>query len=455
MRSCITTILILAGLALAADASTTPLTVDQCLRQALAANPTLEAAGAQLAAAAAASRRARAAYYPMVDLQATYGLTDNPPQAFMMSLNQRSLDISDPSVDPNNPDDTDNLRLSATLRWQLYDGGQRRSRYAMANQRTEAASLRHDAACNHLIFEIIRGYYQSLQAMALEHVRSDAVASLATSLRIAEARFAAGAAIRTDVLNLKVKLAGAQAAQIRAANGTQLAIAALNTAIGHPFVTPARLALPVAFEPPPPPPYVAEQTVEQRAEYQAALVRMQVTALDRQRASARRLPDLNAFGSYDLDGAEFDEFEGSYFAGLQATWPIFTGFEHSGDIDQARANSRTAAAQARRLQLRLELELEQARLAWQESNKRRTVALAAVESAEEALRITRTLYKEGATDISQLLVAEVGQTDSRARAATAFFDVRIAEARVGRANGTLASHTLAALGTATPETSQQ
>lgn len=437
--------IVLCAFALELTAGATPVTVEQCLREALAANPDLEAAGLQLAAAAAASQRARADYYPMVGVEATYGVTDNPPQAFMMNLSQRSLDMNDPTFDPNNPDDTDNLRLSATLKWLLYDGGRRHARYAMANQQTAAAALQRDAACNSLIFNVTRGYYQSLQALALERVRADAVASLATSLRIAEERFNAGASVRTDVLNLQVKLAAAKEEEIRAANGTQMGIARLNTFIGHPFVEYAQLAVPNSFEPPPTPAYVAHDTIEQRAEYQAALISVQIGELDSQRAKGRNLPDLNAFGSYDLDAANLDEAEGSYFAGVQATWPLFTGFEKSGDIDQAKANSRAAAARARGIHDRLTLELKQARLSWIESDKRRSVALTAVDSAEEALRITRSLYQAGAADISQLLVAEVGQTESRTRAAAAFFDVRIAEARVGRANGTLAAHTLTQL----------
>ena len=431
------------GLRLAAGAA--PVTVEQCIDAALSANPGLEAAAQQIAAAAAAHLRAKAAYYPRLGVQAQYGLTDNPTQAFMMELNQRNLDMSNPSFDPNNPADTDTLRLSASLRWMLYDGGRRRAKVGMATQQTGFAALQRDAARNNLVFGVTRGYYQSLQALAMERVRADAVTSLAASLRIAEARHKAGSVVKTDVLNLRVQLAAAQEDEIRASNGTLLAMAGLNAAIGRRFVTYEQLAVPDSFVAPPAPPYIARATVEQRAEYQAALTQMRIGALDWKRAKGRHLPDVNAFGSYDYDAADLDEAEGSYFAGVQASWPLFTGFEKSGDIRQAKANSQGAAARARSIHDKLELELQQAQLSLNESAKRSTVALTAIESAAEALRITRALYQEGAADISQLLVAEVGQTESRTRAAAAFFDVRIAEAAVGRANGTLAPHYLGTL----------
>ena len=39
-----------------------------------------------------------------------------------------------------------------------------------------------------------------------------------------------------------------------------------------------------------------------------------------------------------------------------------------------------------------------------------------MESAEEALRITRERYEQGAADITELLTAQFGLTDTRTRA---------------------------------------
>ena len=64
-------------------------TLDDCIRAALKANPDTAAAASRVEAAREAAEQTAAAYYPWLTLSGGYLRTDNPPQAFMMSLNQR------------------------------------------------------------------------------------------------------------------------------------------------------------------------------------------------------------------------------------------------------------------------------------------------------------------------------------------------------------------------------
>ena len=81
------------------------LTLEQCVRTALEFSPDLHAAAARVEAARAMVQQAESARYPQLALSAAYSRTDNPPQAFFMSLNQRQASMMG---DFNNPDDTDN-----------------------------------------------------------------------------------------------------------------------------------------------------------------------------------------------------------------------------------------------------------------------------------------------------------------------------------------------------------
>ena len=90
-------------------------TLDESIRAALEENPDLQAAEARVESARAMQRQARSAYYPWLDLAANYARSDNPSQAFMMTLNQRQLNMQDPAFNPNEADDTENLRGSVCL----------------------------------------------------------------------------------------------------------------------------------------------------------------------------------------------------------------------------------------------------------------------------------------------------------------------------------------------------
>ncbi len=68
------------------------------------------------------------------------------------------------------------------------------------------------------------GYYSVLQAQAFVLVQEESLTSLEENLRVARERFNTGSAVKTDVLNLEVKLAQAREDVIRASNGLQLAI---------------------------------------------------------------------------------------------------------------------------------------------------------------------------------------------------------------------------------------
>jgi outer membrane protein TolC len=83
------------------------------------------------------------------------------------------------------------------------------------------------------------------------------------------------------------------------------------------------------------------------------------------------------------------------------------------------------------------LDLQRAGIHLAEAWQRLAVVQKSVESAREALRITRVRYKEGATDITELLTAQVGLTASQTREVVAYYDYLIALSNVKRAGGEL------------------
>jgi len=161
-----------------------------------------------------------------------------------MQLNQRNLDIMAPGFDPNNPGNTDNLRLSAELKYRIYDFGQRRMMSESAALGADAVKFQLAAVRNELIYQITRGYISILQALDYVTVQQETIRSFEESLQVARDKYKAGTVIKTDVLNLEVALVQAREDLIRARNSVDLAIVALNTAIGYDFVTRESLPVP-------------------------------------------------------------------------------------------------------------------------------------------------------------------------------------------------------------------
>ncbi len=429
----------MAGVVLAAllvSPTAQAVTLDEAVVASLNNSPTLQAAASRVDAAQAMLRQAKSYYYPSIGLSAQYGSTDNAPQAFMMQLNHRNLNMQDPSFNPNEPGSTDNLRGSIGAQWRLFDL-QRSAGKQMAKLGTEARAEALAAARNQLVYEVTRGFYGVLQAKAFEAVQAESVKSIDESLRIARERYDAGSAVKTDVLTLETQEAGAREDLIKARNGMQLAVAALNAAIGDELVSLENIESPdVDMEVPP-----AESTdplaFENRPELRAAVLMRQIKEQDLKKAKGGYTPTVSAFASYDADSDVSSGFEESYMAGVAAEINIFDGFRTRAAVASATAALEEARADEAKARLNLNLDLTQATLSMREAWERLEVTQKSLETAQEAQRIVREQYKLGAADISILLQTQVGVTAMQTRNAAAQFDYLTAQVNLLRAKGLL------------------
>ena len=413
-------------------------TLDQAIQAALENSPTLQAAEGHIDSAAAMLRQAQSYYFPSVGLSATYARSDNPPQAFMMTLNQRSLNMMDPAFNPNEPKDTDNLRASLGAQWRIFDL-QRDAGKNMARYGAQASREAFNAARNQLVHEVTRGFYGVLQALAFAAVQEKSVASLEESLRIARERFAAGGAVKTDVLNLETQLAQANEDLIKARNGAQLAVAALNAGIGDDLVTADNIEAPNAGILDAPPPECKDPNAfENRPELRAARLMRQVKEQDLRKARGGYAPTVSAFGSLDEDSGNASDYEHSYTAGVMAELNIFDGARTRAAVRAAQAELTAAKAEETKARLNLRLDLQQAFLGVREAWERLDVTRKSLETAEEARRIVQEQYQQGAADIAILLQTQVGVTAMQTRHAAAQYYYLTALSNFQRAKGELA-----------------
>jgi outer membrane protein TolC len=422
-----------AGLALTGRAGTAP-TLSQCITTALKGSPDTRSASARVEAAIAAVKEASSAYYPQLGLAGSWARTDNPPQAFFMSLNQRRASLE---KDFNHPDDIENARGSVVAQWRVCDGGRRIADKRAAKMGAQAMESTLDTVRNDLVYQITRAYYGTLQARAFVTVREESVRSIMESLRVATERFKAGGTLKTDVLNLEVQLSQAREDLIRARNGLQLAAAALNMAIGEELLKSSDLADLSD------PPEQSDRTnpagkVESRPEWSAAQAQVRMAEAKVSRARRDYAPVLNAFGSVDWDTDPFRGAEQSYIVGAAVELNVFDGFRTRSGLARASAGLVAAQAEADKLGNMLRLDMTQSLLNEQEALERFEVAEKSLVSAGESLRITEERYKQGSADITELMAAQVGLIATRTRKVAAQYDRLIARANVERAGGRLA-----------------
>ncbi|HTL59153.1 MAG TPA: TolC family protein [Candidatus Limnocylindrales bacterium] len=408
-----------------ATSAAEPWTLERSLQQALTNNPDALLARQRLAAAHAGLEQANAAFWPRVQFQSSYTRTDNPMLVFGSILNQRAYSSS---LDFNNVPDVDDLNARGLVTLPLYAGGRNKAAQQAAKANTEAVRRDSEAIRNALGFEVVRAFHTILKTREFVRAAEAAANSYQTNVGIAHKRLEAGSLLRSDTLDLEVRLAQAREDLVRARNSEALANRALRNLLGiedEDFSVADHapsVEVPGAID------------MSHRAELGAAKQR-EVAAEEQLRgARAGYIPRVSAFGSLDYDyGWKFDHGGGSYTAGALLQWDIWDGQLTRAKVREAAAYVGTAREEHRKIRLAIDLEVEQARLDLRAANERLVVTERMVALAAESSHLTRARFEQGLALATQLIDAETALVAARVRRAEAEADANIAVAALRKA----------------------
>jgi outer membrane protein TolC len=410
--------------ALAADASET-WTLERALDYALAHNPDARIAQQRIAAAQAGLEQANSAFWPRLQVQSSYTRTDNPMMVFGSILNQRSYNSS---LNFNDVPDVDNLNAKGLVTLPLYAGGRNVAGRQAAKANTEAAKQDGGAIRNALGFEVSQTFYTVLKTRQFILAAEAAVNSFETNLVVAQKRLDGGTLLKSDVLDIEVRLAQSREDLVRARNANALAERALRNLLGieaGEFIvadTAPAVSAPNSGD------------FSQRPELAAARERERAAQAQVRGSKSGYLPRVSAFGSLDHDYGWVTGGDGnSYTAGVMAQWDLWDGFSTRAKAREAKANFESAREEQRKLRLALDFEVEQVQLDLKAANERLVVTDKVVAQASESTVLTRARFEQGLALSTQLIDAETALVGARVRRAEAEADQHIAVAALRKA----------------------
>jgi outer membrane protein TolC len=418
-----------------------PLTLDEAVAQAFQGNPDLRAAAERIGEAQARVGEATSAFFPQISSRLAYTRTDNPAQAFAMILAQRRFSFAHATdADFNNPGPTQDVRPEIVGALPLFRGGQDYERRTAAALGVEAAQWEQAAIRNALADAVTAAYYSVLAGPEQVEVTRVSIDAVDSALAQARARFESGAALKSDVLSLEVRLAAAREAHVRARNAVELARVGLRILLGLPAAAPLEvvpvatqtgLRAPESFD------EALQQAMARRPEIQAAQRMVTMREHEVKVEKAAYLPRLDVVGSYGQDNTnlELSRHQDNWSVGVTAELDLFSGLRTMERVRAAERRLAEAREGERKARLEIEGDVKTALLGLQEARERAQVTAAAVASGEEALRLVQEQYRAGAVTITRYLEAEVARTDARSRAIAARYDARRAEAGVRKALG--------------------
>ena len=420
-----------------------PLSLRDAVRLALDHNKSIEAAGAARQAAGARIQQAKSGWLPRVNYSESLTRSDNPVFVFSSLLTQHQFTEQNFGVAAlNRPGALNNFQSQLNLDQMIYDAGQVRNatRSAQLLERVSGEDGRRTQ--QDVIAAVVRTYYAVVLSGNTLSAAKEAVHSAEADLKRAEAVRAAGMSTDVDVLSIRVHLAAVTEQQIRRAADLDVARASLNDVLGQPIESTYALTtalVPVGVGDTSLQQYERE-AVEQRPEAREAKL---ATSLAETQAAATRsslLPQVGLHAAIEQDRQQFaGRSGGNWLASVSVRWNLFNGFGDKARIDEAKYLLRRSQAEGDRAGSAIRIEVRRAWADLHAADQRIEVARAAVEEAQESLRITQNRYTAGLNNVTDLLRNETAVLEAKTRYLAAINDQRVASAMLEKAAGTLSA----------------
>ncbi|WP_029919710.1 TolC family protein [Nevskia soli] len=388
--------------------------------------------GAEHQRTAAAQERLAAAQglsLPSINAQGGYFHLDQPPAAILQVPPLGTLEM------PLIQQDVRAYQLTASL--PLFTGGRITGAVHAAAAAADAAAQSETATREDLKLNVAGAYVDVLRARRALSLAETSVGTLQAHAQDVDALYAKGLVARNDGLAAHVALANAQQDRLRAANAVDLAQSNYNRALGRPFDSAVAIDEIIPGGETAPLEQLTTEALATRSELRA--LQQQDHALRQQAVSARgeQWPQVALSGGrYYVEDRNLAN-DGFWAIGIGVSWSLFDGgiarrkARALDDEAAAAADTRQDAESLIRLQVR------QCWLDIGETRQRIDVATAALDQAEENLRVARDRYDSGVGTNTEVLDAEALRRKSETNHIDAIYDNVLAQLRLRRAIGTL------------------
>lgn len=398
-----------------------PLRLADAVDVALCNNPQTRESWANAKVQAAEVGIARADYLPSVDA------------AVVLQRNEtRNTSSSGGQTDLNG---------ALTFNYLLFDFGGRDATLEQARQSLLAADWSHNATLQTVLLNAVQAYYQLYAAQeAVASVLAAEKASL-NSLDATRARQRAGTATRADVLQAQTAYSQSQLNRTQAQGDAATARGVLANTLGLSAEQPLTIATPPDLEAR----QVAERAVSQlielartrRPELAAAQAQVRAAQSNIKVQESAGKPTVSLFAGLGATASAPGLDPGTGSIGLQVRIPLFTGYQSTYQILQARDQLEVQAATRDRLATDVSLDVWRAYQDLQTQGQSLTTTEELVASAQESYNAALARYKAGVGTIIDLLNAQSALASAQLQRIQARYRWNLAKVTLARAIGVL------------------
>lgn len=415
----------------AQEPETASLSLAEAVERALAAHPSIGGARAALAEASAAVGEAGAARLPSLTINASAFQYDDP----MLVAPLHGLDLSRVP-----PFDETLLQGGATLAYTLFDGGARGARIRRARAEAAAADAGLGGAEQALASRVTDAYLRIVLERQVIEAHDRRIGALEAERDRVRRVLEVGRGAEVELLRADAALAEARAARIRREAALDVAERDLSRLTGdaHEAIRGSRLgSLGLADTALASRDALAARAAEASPEVRAARQRLAAADAGLSVARGARWPEFRVLGSFIERGSAAGDREDEWNAGLQVSYPLYSGGAVSRRIERGAAGRTAAEADVRLAELRSAEQVDGALAAARESGARAASLAAAVAGFTEVARVEQLRLDAGAGTQTDYLRAEADLLAARADLAAARHAMVAARVELARATGEL------------------
>ena len=407
-------IMVLSGLmvlhtAYAEDKKIYNLTLEKCVELALANNPDLSVSAMESDIKKIDIMLSRSAFLPKIDIGSSYTRYEYDQRIVPPHAN------NEPGIF-----DDDIINSGIYLTMPVFRGGKNVAAYKSSRLSSKAAEDNYISARENTIILISNLFYRILETDDKIRSLNASLDALESQKKLTDLNVKVGRRTKLDEMKINVRVASVKQSLSSSMAERKVLLTQLKRAMGEKSIQSALLEisgnLTVKKQALPSLDNAFDYALTKRPEYKAASLEVLIADQGLKIARSDFFPKADIFASqtirnglpYDQDNSanNADGNETSWAAGVNISIPLFRGGATRANVLKAEKKIAQAKEKLRSVRLRIKEEIVKAYTAIDDSLQRLMVQQDNVSAAKEALRIERARYKNGKSNINDILDAQ-------------------------------------------------
>ncbi|MBZ4676789.1 MAG: Outer Membrane Efflux Protein [Anaerophaga sp.] len=405
--------------------SQTPVTLDECRKEALENNKRIQSSVLEVQKAEASVKEARTAYLPAIDGSANAMYIPDLEELKQFGFEKENLELYQ-------------AQFSAQL--PLYAGGKVRLSNQMAKRGVAIAEEAKEKQRAEIIMKTDEVYWNLVAMQEQEKVVERFTEALDSLEEQLQASYELGLVPKSELLKVTVQKNEAEVTAMEVKNAVRLLQMKLAQIIGRPLEEPLLAISKPGFPEATDMPDVPGDTFEagNRPEIKILENQVEMAQMETKVTRADYLPQLGAQVSYGyLDVPDIASGSWQLNAGAQLSIPIIHWREKKHKMNKAEISEQMAKLNLQNNRELINLEISQAWLKLQEGIEKIRLARKNLDEAVESLSEVEISYNAGLNTISDLLNARVAHQRAEASLIKAQSDYHILKSAWLKAAGQL------------------